>query len=300
MTTSDPGARRTAGAHERSRGWLVGALCLGAGLLFVLLAGSRRGVKGPAAERVQASEAVFPCESLVAPIVLEDPRQLAPLVARADESSGAPQEELGKGAPARAYLADYYGARWPEVEAKIEAWGPQPIDLDMPYYQRPWEEVEADFVATLPMHEDARASLIHSRIRWPEKLTEPYLREEFPAGRGRRYEIDESDLLAIETLVVTKNEEAALLGKVFTERIDAHVLDHWATGNYLRAPFTTAGLSDKLGFHSMSTGGHGWAITITLQSEECPDVIEVEHQIEVVNEERDQIVRDYLAAKVVR
>jgi len=300
MTTTDPAARRAPGAHGRSRGWLVGALCLGAGLLFVVLAGPRRGTEGPAAERVHSSVASLPGDALAAPVVLESPRRLATLDARAEESSRAPEAELGHGAPARAYLADYYGARWPEVQAKIEAWGPQPIDLDMPYYQRPWEEVEADFVATLPMQEDARASLIRSRIRWPEKLTEPYLREEFPAGRGRRYQIDESDLLAIETLVEGKNQEAALLGKVFTERIDAHVMDSWATGNYLRAPFTTAGLSDDLGFHSMSTGGHGWAITITLSKDECPDVVEVEHQIEAVNEERDQIVRDYLTAKIVR
>lgn len=198
---------------------------------------------------------------------------------------------LGGGAPARDYLAEHYGPRWPEAEARIEAWGQ--VDLDMPYYQRPWEEVEHEFEAGLPMLAETREALIQARVRWPAVVTPEFLRDEF--GLGSQRVLDASELLAVEVLTEPWNQELAALAQLYTERVDAHVLERWASGRYLRAPFTTGGLDDRLGFHSLSTGGHGWALTITLSKDECPDVQELEHRIGILKEERDLAVVTFLA-----
>lgn len=265
-------------------------------MILLLRTGTeRRDREAPASVARAWTNAGAPA-TLDAPELALDPRQAA-VAEPISEASREPGPALGQGAPARAFLAQHYGARWPEVEARIEAWGQ--IDLDMPYFQRPWEEVEGEFVASLPMLEQSREALVQARVRWPEEVTPQFLAQEFARG-GRRYELDASDTLAIDALVTPKNDEIAQLARLSTQRIDAHVLDRWATGKYLRAPFTTGGLSDEVGFHSVSTGGHGWAITITLTREECPDVLELEHEIEVLSKERDRMVFAYLDGKTAR
>lgn len=305
MTSDSHSLGQARGGWRSARGprrWVLLSSALGAGILVFGLAARVREGRLPAAARAVLDLPALRVDALPEALPAGTGTRQPGGLELPSGPAQASATTLTQGAPTRDYLARYYGEDWPEIETKIEAWAQAngfDLDLGQPYYQRPWEEVEGEIAASLPISEEARQAHVQTRLQWPERLSASYVREHYPLGQ-RRYELDESDLVAIEALVAPKNEEITQLVGLFTERIDRHVMERWATGRYLRAPFTTGGLSDTLGFHSTSTGGHGWAITITLTREECPDVVEIEREFEDKYKERDRLVVAYLADKAPR
>jgi hypothetical protein len=190
----------------------------------------------------------------------------------------------------REYLASWHGERWPALEQELAASG---LDLDQPYAQRPWEEVAPAIEGRIGLSPGKRTALARAHARWPEHADLDFVRTRFPALPGARA-VDAADLAAIADLVAPANADIAARAELYGDLLDLHVHERWRSGRYLRAPFTTAGLGDARGFHSESHGGDGWAVTITLKHEECPDLVEIEQQIALLCHERDRLVARYL------
>ena len=196
---------------------------------------------------------------------------------------------------ARDFLASYYGARWPDVRAKMESAG---APLDQPYTFHPWEEVAPVFETLVPMNDAQRASSARTLVRWPDELTDEWLQENVPFDR--RFETAEEDRVALEVLVEDVNGTLRVLADEYVQRMDGYLKERWRTGNYLKGPFTTVGLGDEMGFCSVSHGSHGWGVTITLKLDDCPDIESIETEAAALRDERDKRVQDYLLRNCAR
>ena len=178
----------------------------------------------------------------------------------------------------------------------MEHSGFRDLNLDGPYYPHPWEEALADIepqITVFSLEERAR-----QRLRWPDELTADFLQNEFQIGKA--FELDESDVVMIDSLVAEKNDELLALTREYFTQIDTILKDRWATGNYIKGPYTTAGLSSDQGFFSTSTGALGWGVTITLKHEDYPDIAALDDQIYLRRDERDEIVTSYLKTRASR
>lgn len=195
---------------------------------------------------------------------------------------------------AREFLAQYYGARWPEIEPKIKARA-----LDEPYHFTPWESVAAEFASKAGLLPEHRAAMIQAKLHWVEPLDAGWLHDQFGIA-GWDGTLDESELFAIEALVEPLHEEILALAEQFADRTEAYLQEMWQRGTYLRAPFTTMGLSDRMGFHSQSIGGHCWALTFTLTTEDCPDIQPLEDELQAARDRRDLLVIGYLRDRLRR
>jgi len=196
---------------------------------------------------------------------------------------------------ARAFLAEFYGERWAEIGPAIEATGQ---DLDQPYFFTPWEDVALEFERAMPLDEPRREAVHSSLMQWPAELTTDWVQEAYPSGT--RYALSALDLSELEAAVADKNGELDLLADEWAERIDFYLRERWQTGRYQRAPFTTMGLSQDMGFYSCSHGGSGWAVTLTLKHEDYPDMVALEKQAARLCHERDVLVVAFLKNRAVR
>lgn len=293
MASSDPRARGR--AERAARILLGGAFLAGFGLIV--------GLRGDG-QRQRA-----PLDSLHSEIPLRIPvpgpslaTLLIPAAALGTPRTEAQPEparslEAGEFPSARAFLAEYYGELWPEVEQKIRERGE--ADLDMPYRFTPWEEVALDFETSLIQGPEAEEGLVQSKVRWPGDLTLEFLRDEYRVS-GRYLELTEADLEELQALVEPRNRELTQLARAFAQRLDTYVHEKWYAGDYVRAPFTTSGLAGPQGFHSQSHGGHGWAVTITLSYEAYPDMAELDQAMHRMHDERAVAVLDYLRSRAAR
>ncbi len=211
-------------------------------------------------------------------------------IAATPEAAPAAQPES-----AREFLSEFYGERWPEIEARIAATGQ---DLDRPYFFTPWEDVAAEFESRIGMNQEAIASLVQNQLHWTEELTPEFVHANFPLGESQ--EIDASDVASIADLVADKNRQVTELAEHYGAMIDAYVHEKWRMGDYLHAPFTTEGLNSRRGFHSEAHGGRGWSVAITLTREEYPEFTELEDRMVELVHERSELVVGYLRAKFVR
>lgn len=218
-----------------------------------------------------------------------------PASAQDEAGTGSASTEEPRRKTAREFLSAYYGERWPELEARIEASG---MSLDVPYDFTPWEDVEQDFSTKVGMSVEDGKGVVRSLLRWPDEVTHDFVRAEFHLGQDA--ELDDSDLVAIESIVVQKNQEIVQLAQYFVDLTDTFIKDRWRTGNFLKSPYTTAGLSDQRGYHSQSHGGRGWAVTITLPREEYPEIDELEGEIFELDVARNELVHDYLRTRPMR
>ena len=266
---------------------LAGGLLVGLVTLFASEARSRR---SPRTDRVASVEdsSVVPA----APRVPVEELQAEVASVRAGIEVVAPEEAPPRQPTAREYLADYYGGRWTEIEAKMVAAG---LNLDQPYWPRRWEDVEGEFEDRIGLNGEQRLGLMRQQIRWPETLTPEYLNQTFPLPAPLA--LDETDVSAIEVLVAEKNGEIGHLAEYYSGLIDHFVHETWRTGDYVRAPFATAGLSDERGFHSQSHAGGGWAVSITLSREKYPEAAEIEQRMTGLCLERNQLVANYVRAQ---
>lgn len=274
-----------------SRTTLFGLVTLGLALLVVLWADPGRAVRvSGASQQDQGALLENGASSWLIGAASPAPTLLAERNEALAEPASAPRPQR-----ARDFLAGYYGARWPEVEARIEAAGQ---DLDLPYSFTPWEQVEAQFDGLIGLTATGRASIVRDQVRWTDELTPEFLRTNYALGES--FAIDAADLVAIEAQVTDRNRQIAELAEHYCALIDTFVRAKWASGDYVRAPYTTAGLSQEMGFHSQSHGGLGWAVTLTLTRERYPEVVPVEERMSELVAERDDSVLAYLRQRFGR
>jgi hypothetical protein len=193
------------------------------------------------------------------------------------------------GQTARAFLAGYYGERWPQVEQDMDASG---IDLDVPYAFTPWEEVAPEFEQSFRIPADELRDIATRKLDWPEDLGVEWIRENYPVRSSAA--LTAEDLAAIEERAVGHNAEIQALADEYVVLLDLAMRERWSSGRILRSPFTTMGISKDMGFYSKSVGGHGWAATITLKREDYPELVALDDRIAARRDERDRAVARYL------
>ncbi len=283
-----PRARSSGADGSSARPLLAGLAALGVALFFVL------GKDPERALRVSALPSE-PEAAVSVPVVLASDPSVAPLAAARAELAVSPPAEPRPQQTAREFLAGYYGAQWPEIEAKIEASGQA---LDIPYVFTPWEDVQSDFEVRVGLNGEQRQSTVRTNMHWSEPLTREFLVATFPMPEP--HEVDETDVPVIASLVAEKNERLAAVAGHFAGLIDERMQGKWRSGDYMRAPFTTFGINDRQGFASQSHGGRGWAIALTLTVEDCPEVPSLQEEMWQLRMERDELVMRYLRDKFKR
>jgi hypothetical protein len=197
--------------------------------------------------------------------------------------------------PARAFLADYYGAAWQEKEARLLAAG---VDLDVPYLFHPWEEAEPVIRESYRLSDEERTGITERRFGWPTELSLDWVRQTF--ATGRQYPLSEEDLPVLQDLVADLNLE--LLGKLelWTASIDVLLQERFRRGEFVRMPYTNQGLDDSQGFYAKGVGGLGWATGITLRREDYPDMVLLEQEIDGLRRQRYERVVRFLHGRIER
>ena len=240
-----------------------------------------------------AAEAVAPASlASAAGLVQEDTGALGyARRARVEPAPAAPSE----GPSARSFLAEYYGPRWNEIEARMLAAGAW---LDVPYTHHPWEEARAEIQARYVLTEEERSGQMQLKFDWPAELTVAWVREEFDTGRP--YPLAEEDLPELEALVADLNLE--LLGKaeLFTAIVDVSVQERFQRGQFTRAPYTDLGLNDERGFYGKAVAGLGWATSVVLQREDYPELMALDGELRALRQQRYERVVRHLHARLAR
>ena len=183
----------------------------------------------------------------------------------------------------------------PEIEKAMEA---SRAKLDVPFVCSEWDDVAFEFEQAMRLKPEEVSELARGKFAWPDELSEAWLRTEFQTGRS--YQLRPDDLPLIEDAVAALNDEIRVKAAQWAELVDSIIQNRWATGDYLRAPYTTLGLSKDVGFWSKSTGGHGWAVTLTLRREDHPDAAALESEIYALRRRRDETVVRYLHRTIGR
>jgi len=196
---------------------------------------------------------------------------------------------------ARAFLAEYHGAAWPEVEARLVAAG---VALDVPYYAHPWEEAEPEIRAGFRLGPDERAGVLEQKFAWPAELTQEWVRAQFDTGRP--YPLGEEDLPVLADLVADLNLE--LLGKaeLYCDLVDATLQARFERGEYVRQPYSSQGAPAPQGFYATAVGALGWAATMALSREEHPELAQLLDEMRALRQARSERVVRYLHGKIGR
>lgn len=196
---------------------------------------------------------------------------------------------------ARSFLAEHYGARWSEVEARMLAAG---VDLDVPYVFHPWEEAEALIGEGYRLGSEERAAMLEQQLVWPAELTVAWVREEFATGRP--YPLAEEDLPLLADLVADLNLEILGKAELWTDSIDVALQERFLSGRFVRMPYTNKGLDSSRGFYAKGVGGLGWATSVVLTREDYPELAALESEIGALRRQRYERVVRFLHGRIAR
>lgn len=244
---------------------------LGAGT--VLLTRGARGADAPRARVAQGEpEAGFALLSAREPLAL----------------SSAP--ELGT---ARAYLADYHGARWPALEAAMER---ARLPLDQPFTPQPWEEVELAVREQMRLDDSMRRRLENKD--WVSPLTNEWLQGEYALASD--VVLDGTELSSLESELAICMQALERADRSYADQLDFHLQSAFERGDFVRAPFSTLGLDEEQGFFCKGIASGTWAASVVLRDEECPDLVDLREEIRVLEDERDRRVQTFLRARRAR
>jgi hypothetical protein len=212
----------------------------------------------------------------------------------AGETTSRISEDTEETQTARSVLEDYWGARWTEIEPAMKKAG---VDLDAPFEWVPWEDAAASFEPLIPMTGAHRVNVAASMTQWPDdygsEATEAWIKDRYNVPD--RKSVSPADLLAIEVAASTYNDELIVLAADYVTTVDLTLRQRWQSGDYVKAPFGTYGVSNEKGFYSTSSASEGWSIVITLQKNDYPDLVGLREKAHSVRDQRDSIISRYLS-----
>lgn len=196
---------------------------------------------------------------------------------------------------ARSFLAEYYGERWSDVEARMLA---AEVNLDVPFVFHPWEEAKDMIGEGYHLGGDERAAIIDQQYQWPAELSLTWVRAEFATGRP--YPLAEEDLPLLADLVGDLNLEILGKAELWTDSIDVALQERFLSGRFVRMPYTNKGLDSSRGFYAKGVGGLGWATGVALTREEYPDLAQLENEITALRQQRYERVVRFLHGRMAR
>jgi len=197
-----------------------------------------------------------------------------------------------RGTNVRSFLRDYWGPRWEKLEPVLAGAG---LDLEQSIVILPWEEAAPLFHEFERTDVDRQASA-DMLLKWPSELStkEGQAALRLAVDIPSRIALSESDLVAIEVEAASYNDSLRALAAEYNSRLDSYMKNAWRTGAYVKAPFTTMGLDTGGGFYGSATSAGGWAVSVTLREEDCPDLLTLRDEAHGIRAQRNQVVLKYL------
>jgi len=194
---------------------------------------------------------------------------------------------------ARAFLAEYHGERWPAIQAAMEK---AKLPLDQPFEYQPWEEVEPAIREQAQLDDSMRRRLENKD--WVSPLTNEWLQKEYalPADLV----LDGAELAELESDLASEMLALQTADKAYADQLDFHLRAAFERGEFVAAPFSTAGLDDEQGFFCKAIASGSWSASFILRDEECPDLVELRGHIRQLENERDRRVQAFLTARRTR
>lgn len=164
-----------------------------------------------------------------------------------------------------------------------------------PVVQESWEDVVATFGGVIPLQPSHVEAYAARFVGWPGVTTPDSLRILLGLPRGEVLTF--ADVLVAEDVVAPFNERLADIGREFAALLEAHRLEAWRRGDYLRLPHGAEPDPGAIvtGIHGLVAAGHGWTVSLGLRREDCPDLMEVVQRAVEERQRRDQELRRVLA-----
>ncbi len=196
------------------------------------------------------------------------------------------------------YLKNYWGDRWPEMEAKYAEWCveagmkedclAQPLDVIPP----PWESVVAGFQAKLL--EDGQNSVagIGNQVDWPaEGMTDQDVRNRFKVAKG--ISVGSSELAAIESIGHKYNAEIQSRAESSKAGILKAVNSLWLAGKFERAPVALPPHHGVM-WQSFTVIQDHWCVRVELKHGDYTWLEEGSASLAALKKTRDGEIQSYL------
>lgn len=191
-----------------------------------------------------------------------------------------------------ARLREYWGPDWERIRAALVADG---VDLQVAYDFPEWEQVAQGFENMFRMNDAELEGQRASRLGWPKELTAQWLAENFSDVDVTR--ISAVELAEIETLTAEDNHRLNQIFDSYIDEFGAAMESAWRSGDFLKAPFSTAGLErtrEGRAFFASARAYSGWGVKYHLYAEDHPSLLETMAQMRELRRQRDRTVRKYL------
>lgn len=188
------------------------------------------------------------------------------------------------------FLQSFWGEDWPEVQKRLGAAAKNLEGRPPPTVK--WEEAAKEIEKRLPLEKQQRDEYRKNLLRWSGVVDDPWLRQQF----DRTFALDEFERAGVEQIVAKHHIEAEALADEFLAGLDRAVHDAWYSGRFVHAPFTTLGApgAERKGFYSKGDGEAGWAASLALTWEDCPDLEAIHDRIRERIRLRDREVLEYI------
>lgn len=188
------------------------------------------------------------------------------------------------------FLQSFWGREWPGVRQRLEAAGRNFEGRQPPAVK--WEQAAVEIEKRLPLDEQQREEYRNNLLRWSGVVDDRWLRQQF----DRTFVLDELQRAGVEQIVAKHHVEAEALADEFLAGLDRAVHEAWYSGRFVHAPFTTLGApgAERKGFYSKGDGEAGWAASLALTWEDCPDLKAIHDRIRERIRLRDREVLQYI------
>ena len=228
----------------------------------------------------------------------KDPQAAAPVREVAEATApippATPLPTLGE------YLKNYWGDRWPEMEAKYAEWCfmmtgkkdnclAQPLDAIPP----PWESVVANVQATLL--KDGPNSPVGGAngLGWPaEGMTDEALRNRYKVANG--LSVGPAELAAIEGIGHKYNAEIEARCESSKQGMLKAVNMLWLAGKFERAPVALPFYTGTDAWWNITLTQDHWCVRVELKHGDYPWLEEGSASLNALKQTRDDEVQSYL------
>ncbi len=191
-------------------------------------------------------------------------------------------------------LAAYWGDRWPEIRAALVAEG---RDLSAPLELVPWEEqAEAIYERIFHFSDADKAEWKDRLLRWPPELTSQWLSEHELLAQG--VELTPVQLQELSDRAGSWNVDINWKIDDYLVLLAAEHERRWQTGEFQRAPCSTAGLPQpEDAFFGSSAACGSWTALVSLSRAENPDLAARSEEIFGLVRQRNGEIKSLIKAQ---
>ena len=195
----------------------------------------------------------------------------------------------------RDLLGEYWGERWPAMEAALRREGM--LDLDAPLkpseLPAPWEDVAVQIGEKLVSSAmEARRGML---LQWPE-VTPDFLARTYGAGP----DVSPTDVRVVESIATRHNLLLRDRAEVWSRDAEAAFRSSWRRGDFERGPIALPAMFDDPQRKAVTTHSSkylGWEVQCRLYADEHPGLVEGWDEIQRIKGERDREIKAYFAGR---